>query len=97
MEITLSTGQTAFDLSDVRATVRAALNREVIMARTRRNAYGRTCEEFEARFNIASDQFLRDFEAGTLGDDLEYFDWYAAKRGLDLWDRRTEILSRIVV
>ena len=97
MEITLNTGQTAFDLNDVRAALRAALSREAILARTRRNAYERTCKEFEARFNIASDQFLMDFEAGTLGDDLEYFDWYAAKRGLDLWDRRTEILSGVAV
>ena len=97
MEITLSTGQTAFALDDVRAALQAALSREAILARTRRNAYQRTCQDFEAQFKITSNQFLRDFEAGTLGDDLEYFDWYAAKRGLDLWDRRTEILSRIAV
>ena len=95
MEITLSTGQTAFALDDVRAALKAALSREAILARTRRNAYERTCQEFEARFNIASDQFLRDFEAGALGDDLEYFDWYPAKRGLGLWDRRTEILNGV--
>ena len=88
MEITVSTGQTAFALDDVRAALQAALSREVILARARRKAYERTCQEFEAQFKITSDQFLRDFEAGTLGDDLEYFDWYAAKRGLDLWDRR---------
>ncbi len=97
MEITLSTGQTAFALGDVRAALQAALSREVILARARRRAYERICQDFEAQFKITSDQFLRDFEAGTLGDDLEYFDWYAAERGLDLWDRRTEILSRIAV
>lgn len=31
------------------------------------------------------------------GDDLECFDWYAAKRGLDLWDRRARILSGVAV
>ena len=97
MEITLSTGQTNFDLSDVRAALQAALSREVILARARRKAYERACQDFEAQFKITSDQFLRDFEAGTLGDDLEYFDWYAAKRGLDLWDRRARILSGVVV
>ena len=90
MEITLNTGQTAFDLKRRALALHAALSREAILARTRRNAYERTCQEFEVQFKIASDQFLRDFEAGALGDDLEYFDWYAAKRGLDLWDRRAE-------
>jgi len=97
MEITLNTGQTTFDLSDVRAALQAALSREVILARARRKAFERTCQEFEMQFKITSDQFLRDFEAGKLGDDLEYFDWYAAKRGLDLWDRRARILSGVAV
>ena len=77
------------------AALQSALSREVILAPARRKAYERTCQEFETQFKIASDQFLRNFEAGTLGDDLEYFDWYAAKLGLDLWDRRTEILSTL--
>lgn len=97
MEITLNTGQSTFDLSDVRAALQAALSREVILARARRKSYERVCQDFEAQFKITSDQFLRDFEAGTLGDDLEYFDWYAAKRGLDLWDRRARILSGVAV
>ena len=84
-------------MDDVRAALKAALGREAVLACTRRNAYERTCQDFEAQFKITSDQFLRDFEAGTLGDDLECFDWYAAKRGLDLWDRRTEILSGVAV
>ena len=97
MEITLSTGQVTFDISDVRATLVAALSRETVLARARRNAFERTCQEFETRFKITSEQFLADFEAGKLGDDLAYFDWYAAKRGLDLWQQRTEILSQVVV
>jgi hypothetical protein len=97
MEITLSTTQTTFDLSDVRLALQAALSREVILARSRLKAYERTCREFEEQFNITSDQFLTDFEAGRLGDDQEYFDWYAAKRAFDLWDRRTKILGGVVV
>ena len=38
MEITLSTGQTAFALDDACAALQAALSREAILARTRRNA-----------------------------------------------------------
>ena len=97
MEITLNTGQTAYNMNDVRAALRAALSREATLANARRNAYKRTCQEFETRFGVLSDQFLREFEDGKLGDDLEYFDWYAAKRGFDLWDRRTRILTEVTV
>ena len=97
MNITLRTELTSYDLSDVRTALQAALNREAVLARARRKSYERSCREFEARFSLSSDQFLVDFEAGKLGDDLEYFDWYAAKRGFDLWDRRSKILDGVVV
>lgn len=32
---------------------------------------------------------------GENGDDLWAFDWFAAKRGLDLWERRYQILSKV--
>lgn len=97
MEITLSTNQTAFELEDVRSAVDAALSHEVVLARARRGAYERICRAFEVQFNMSSDVFLSSFEAGKLGDDLEMFDWYAAKKGLDFWDRRTTILAGVVV
>lgn len=53
MEITLSTGQTGFDLSDVRSALQAALSREMILARARRQAYARTCREYEEQFGMA--------------------------------------------
>ena len=40
---------------------------------------------------------MQRFEAGQLGDEAQYFDWYAAKRGLDIWDRRFRILSGVSV
>jgi len=40
---------------------------------------------------------MQRFEAGELGDDADYFDWFAAKRGLDLWDRRCRILIEAAV
>ncbi len=97
MQITVSTGHTAFDLSDARAALHAAINYEASLAYARRKAYERACQEFEIQFNITSEQFLKDFEAGQMGDDLAYFDWYAAKRGFDLWDRRTKILGGMSV
>ena len=44
---------------------------------------------------MSFDEFMRQFESGALGDQAQYFDWYAAKRGLDLWERRYRILSGV--
>ncbi len=97
MKVIVSAGQTAFDTSEVRAALHAALSYETFLAHARRNAYERACRAFEVQFKITSEQFLLDFEAGKLGDDQEYFDWYAAKRGFDLWDRRMRILGGLSV
>jgi len=38
---------------------------------------------------------MEKFEAEELGDDNDFFDWYAAKRGLDFWTKRLKIISAI--
>ena len=87
MEIALRSDLSTFGVDDVRTTVRSALEHELALARARCSAYERACREFELRYQLSSDRFLEQFEAGMLGDDADYFDWFAAKRGLDLWDR----------
>jgi hypothetical protein len=74
-----------------------ALHAEKEQARLRRDYYQGVCHAFEGKHNISSDEFLTRFEAGQLGDDATYFDWYAAKRGFDLWERRYSILSEVSV
>lgn len=97
MELTLRAEDTRFDLTEVRFVLNTALSRESSLAHARRDAYQRVCQEFERRFDIDSDKFLVDFEAGRLGDDAVYFDWYAAKRGFDQWDRRASILAEVAL
>lgn len=46
--------------------------------------FEQVCRAFELQYHMSSDEFMRRFEAGELGDDAVYFDWYAAKRGLDV-------------
>lgn len=74
---------------------RFMLNKE--QARLLRDHYQGVCHAFEGKHNISSDEFLTRFEAGELGDDATYFDWYAAKRGFDLWERHYSILSGVSV
>ena len=46
------------------------------------------CRAYELEYHMSSDEFMQRFEAGELGDDAVYFDWYAAKCGLDVMRRK---------
>ena len=97
-EIALKAGSSApFSLDEVRQVVDSALRREADLADARRAYFARQCSAFEEKHEMTSDEFMERFESGTLGDGIEYFDWYAAKRGLDLWERRVHILAGIQV
>ena len=84
-----------FSLDEVRQVVDSALRREADWADVRRIYFAHQCSVFEQEHQMTSDEFMERFESGELGDDIEYFDWYAAKRGLDLWERRVRILAGI--
>ena len=86
---------TVFQLDEVRSVLNSALHREADLASARRAYFEHACRGFEQKHQMTSDEFMRQFESGALGDDAHYFDWYAAKRGLDLWERRFRILSGI--
>ena len=75
----------------------SALRHEADLADARRARFKRICTNFEQQFQMSSEEFMKKFDSGAIGDDAEYFDWYAAKRGLDLWERRFQILSEVKV
>ena len=97
-EIALKTHiSTEIERDEVRQVVDAALRREADLASARRTHFERMCRAFERQYHMSSEAFMEQFESGALGDGVEYFDWYAAKRGLDLWERRSRILSEVHV
>jgi len=79
--------------AEIRKVLNYALSQQMKLADTRRVYFARLCQAFEQQHQMTSDDFLQQFESGSLGDDTVYFDWYAAKRGLDLWQQRFHILS----
>lgn len=97
-EIALKTQfSTVVNWDEVRKVLDSALRHEADLANARRTYFERTCRAFEQQYQMSSQEFMRQFESGALGDDAVYFDWYAAKRGLDLWERRFRILSGVKV
>ena len=67
------------------------------LARARRAHFELICLGYEQRYGMSSDEFMQQFEAGALGDEAAFFEWYAGKRGLDLWDRKLAVLNGVSV
>jgi hypothetical protein len=97
MALAIKTNLSGYLKRDIRSVVAFALDSAASQARQRFEHYSGLCGVFEQRYSLGSDEFLLKFEAGELGDESDYFDWYAAKHGLDIWQRRYEILSGISV
>lgn len=97
MDIAIKVAQVGFNSTEVKETLAFALRTEGTQARSRRAHYQTLCADFEQQYGLSSDEFLAQFESGELGDDAYTFDWYAAKKAFDLWDRRYRILSEASV
>jgi hypothetical protein len=97
MTIAFHTELTEFTQEEIQDTLSYALRNEAEQAKSRRDYFADICTEFESRYGFSSDMFLERFEEGELGDDEHLFDWYAAVRGLQLWDHRHQILREVVV
>jgi len=88
---------TDVDTDEVREVLSGALRNQTDLADEKRAYFKQACRAFERQYQMSSQEFMQQFESGALGDDAEYFDWYAAKRGVDLWERRFSILSGVQV
>jgi hypothetical protein len=97
MDIALKVQNSKFQQTEIQETVAYALRTEAEQARLRRDYFADLCNKFENQYNLTSDEFIRRFEQGELGDESDMFDWYAAKRGLDLWERRYRILTEVLL
>ncbi len=97
MTLALKTDITGYRHNNIRRAISYALTSSAAQANQRLKYYATLCHQFEQKFGLTSAEFMQKFDAGDLGDAQEYFDWYAAKRGLDIWHERREILSGVSV
>lgn len=93
MNISVKVQANGFAEAEVAAIVADAIRDQTGQGEVRRNHYLAACREFEQTYNMSSDEFMRRFESGELGDDEQWFSWYAVKQGFDEWDRRYHILQ----
>ncbi|HUX55356.1 MAG TPA: hypothetical protein VMV77_00155 [Bacteroidales bacterium] len=84
-----------FSIQEVSDVIRSALALDERLAKHKKARYYDLCKDFETKYKMSSDIFMQKFESGHLDDLDDYFDWYAAKKGFDHWNKKLNILSGI--
>ena len=84
-----------FPLQEVSNVIRSALALDERIAKHKKARYAGVCKNFETKYKMSTDVFMKKFESGELDERDDFFDWYAAKKGLDTWDKKLDILSGI--
>jgi hypothetical protein len=87
--------ETGFSPQEVCEAIRSALKHEKHVAKYKIERYSIICKGFEEKFGYSSGELRSRFEAGNVGEDIDFLDWYSAKRELDHWNKKLEILSGI--
>jgi len=57
--------------------VKLSLKREYSLCSNAMAFYRKAIQEFEQKHGMTTHSFLKRFAAGKLGDDTDFFDWYA--------------------
>jgi len=76
--------------------IKVSLKREYSLYSNAMAFYKKTLQEFEKKYQLSTETFLERFEAGQMGDDADYFDWYAFAKLLALW-RETQSAIRLAI
>jgi len=80
------------------------LKREVIQSLERESRLSGTaiaqlderCRTFEEKYGWSTEEFLRKFNAGEIGDDQDYFLWYALARARQDWQTTRASLDELL-
>ena len=69
--------------------IKVSLRREYELYSNAVAFYKKALQEFEEKYHLSTQTFLKKFEDGQMGDEADYFDWYAFAKLLALW-RKTQ-------
>ena len=61
----------------VAVTIDKLYAHEIAEARSKLAGFEAELAEFETQYEMTSDDFFQQFQAGKLGDDMDFFDWSA--------------------
>lgn len=75
---------------------KTSLKREYTLYTNAIAFYKKAIKELEQKHSLSTNVFLKRFEAGQLGDDADYFDWYAFAKLLSQWQQAQSAIRAAV-
>ncbi len=75
---------------------KTSLKREYTLYANAIAFYKKALGELERKHHLSTRIFLKRFESGKLGDDADYFDWYAFTKLLTEWKRAQSAIREAV-
>jgi hypothetical protein len=75
-------------------TIDKLYEHEIAEARSKLEGFEVELAEFEAQYEMSSDDFFQQFEEGKLGDDMDFFDWSALVQIARNLRARLELLTQ---
>ncbi len=78
------------------AKTKSSLKREYALCSSAIAFYKKALKELEQKHHLTTSSFLKRFEAGEMGDDTDYFDWYAFSRLMTQWQKTQSVLRTAI-
>ncbi len=69
----------------LKSEVIRSLERERKLSEAALTRLAEQCKVFEAQYGWSTEEFLRKFDAGEIGDDQDFFRWYALAQAQRDW------------
>ncbi len=66
---------------DASLIIRRSLEREIGLLDMKKRLTEEGIVKFERKYKMSSDEFMREFEAGELGDSQDCFEWWGLLKG----------------
>ncbi len=76
--------------------IKTSLKREYDLYSNAMVFYKKTLKEFEQKHQLSTQVFLKKFESGQLGDEADYFDWYAFAKLLAKWRKAQSVIRSAI-
>lgn len=76
--------------------IKTSLKREYDLYSNAMVFYKNSLKEFEQKHQLSTQVFLKRFESGQLGDEADYFDWYAFAKLLAKWRKAQSVIRSAI-
>jgi DNA topoisomerase IA len=76
----------------IKETLKKLIEQEIDMLEKEKEQYKREMEKFEEKYSLKSEEFIKKFNNGEMGDNLDFFEWYASADSYNRVEKRQSFL-----